>query len=87
MTLITTKEKLLGLTGEFTWFWGDTFFIETEIGNFVWSSPDYETGTNTMKKFDGTIKLFIKSLNSIPYGRSKGTHFISDYCGTEFTLI
>ncbi len=81
-----TKEILLTLVGDFTWFWNDTFFIETSVGNFIWSNPDYN-GTNTIKPYNGTYKAFLKSLNNIPYGRSKGKHLISDYCGTDFTLL
>lgn len=81
-----TKENLLNLVGDFTWFWDSTFFIETSIGNFIWSDPNYLGGTNIMKPYNGTYKQFLKSLD-IPYGRSKGKHIISDYCGIEFILI
>lgn len=66
------------LYGEFTWDFGQTFFIETAEGNFVWSDPGYN-GSNEIHRFKGTYNDWIKSCN-IPYGRCKGKHFIEDYC-------
>ena len=77
-----TKAELLNLMGQFTWFWNDIFFIETERGNFVWSDPDYPNGDNTIRPFRGMIQEFIKD-QKIDYGRAKGEHLISRYCGDE----
>jgi len=43
-----TRESFLNLVGEFTWDFGNKFYIETKIGNFVWSTfdPDYN-GNNS----------------------------------------
>jgi hypothetical protein len=80
-----TKEQLLCLVGEFTWMWGMHFFVETPIGNFVWSDPDYN-GDNSFKKYDGSYKDYCKQC-SLPYGRDKGSHLISDYCGCNISVV
>jgi hypothetical protein len=77
-----TKEQLLNEMAEFTWDFGQKFFVETKHGNFVWSDPDYN-GDNTMMEYSGTAQDFFSPM----YGRSKGKHLISRYCGDQFTVI
>jgi hypothetical protein len=76
------KEILKNLIGEFTWDFGQKFFIETAEGNFIYSDPDYN-GDNTIRPYKGTLKEFFKG----SYGRDKGKHFIEAYCGSEFTYV
>lgn len=77
-----TKEKLMNMVGEFTWNFGQQFFIETSEGNFIWNDPDYN-GDNTIRKYNGSLQdYFGKS-----FGRDKGKHYIKDYCGENFTYI
>lgn len=80
-----TKDYLGGLMGEFTWDFGCHFFIETNEGNFVWSDPDYN-GDNSIIKFTGTVNDYMTDYGANPdmYGRDKGTHLISTYCGDDF---
>ncbi len=80
-----TKDKLLTTIGDFTWFWGQDFFIETSYGNFHWKDPDYG-GDNTMTLFDGDLDAFGQYLN-LDFGRDKGFHEIRHPCGENFTLI
>lgn len=80
-----TKEQLLQEVGDFTWFWCSVFFIQTKIGNFHWANPSYE-GDNTMTLFNGDIGDFCKFQN-VDYGRDKGFHDITNYCGDQFTLV
>jgi hypothetical protein len=80
--IMITKEQLLNEMAEFTWDFGQKFFVETKHGNFVWSDPDYN-GDNTMMEYPGTAWDFFRPM----YGRSKGKHIISDYCGDQFTVI
>jgi hypothetical protein len=70
---------------EFSWAWNNEFFLQTNKGNFIWSDPDYN-GDNTIKRFNGNLRDFIKSRN-IPYVRSKGNHFIDAYCGSEVKIV
>jgi len=79
-----TKEHLLSLVGDFTWFWGETFFIETSEGNFIWSDPDYD-GDNTIKPINMSYEQYCKN-SKVPYGRDKGTHVIENYCGKNVIL-
>jgi len=74
-------KNIMNLVGEFTWFWSDIFFIETKIGNFIWSDPDYG-GDNTIKPYDGSCSEFANSPDSgySEYGRDKGKHLIKNYC-------
>ncbi len=71
-----TREHLLGLYGEFTWDFGQKFFIQTSEGNFVWSDPDYG-GDNTIRPYNGTLQHFFGE----GFGRGKGVHTIASYCG------
>lgn len=52
-----TKEKLSGMVGEFTWLFGQEFFIETSEGNFIWRNPSYQ-GMGV----SGNIKELMKSI-------------------------
>lgn len=72
------KEKIGPLVGTFTWSFGELFFIETEAGNFVWSDPEYG-GDNTIVPFKGDYNKWAREM-SIPFGRDKGKHIISEYC-------
>jgi hypothetical protein len=73
----------LDMYAEFTWDFGQKFFLETEVGNYIWSDPDYN-GDNTIRPYDGTLS---KWLGPQEYGRSKGTYRIGDYCGNEVKII
>lgn len=79
-----TKEQLSSTIGHFSWDFGQNFFIETEFGNFIWSSPSYY-GTNIIRRFDGSLKDYIKQ-SKIPYVRDKGMYIISSYCGDSWSL-
>lgn len=74
-----TKEELGSLHGKFTWDFGNKFHIETAVGNFEWSCPDYYGGTGEIRPVS-TYKEWVKQQN-IPYGRDKSVYKISDYCG------
>lgn len=76
------KEEILSLTGEFTWDFGNNFFIETDKGNFIWCAAKYG-GNNSMHPTKKTVKQFFGE----GYGRSKGSHKISDYCGDSFHVV
>lgn len=69
---------------EFTWMWTNIFFLETNKGNYLWSDPDYG-GDNTIKKYPGSLEDYCRETNT-PYGRDKGKHFISDYCGLDVRI-
>lgn len=71
-----TREEVANLVGEFTWDFGQEFFIETKQGNFVWSDPDYN-GSGELRPYSGSYDKWIKR----GMGRSKGLHRIGDYCG------
>ena len=76
------KELLLKELAEFTWDFGSKFFVETKYGNFVWSDPDYN-GDNTMTEFPGEVWEFF---GPDGFGRAKGTHLVSRYCGDQFIM-
>ena len=78
------KATLIGTVGHFTWSFGREFHIETPVGNFVWSDPDYN-GDNTIKPC-GTYSEWCYQ-TGLEYGRCKGDHYIGDYCGVDFTLV
>lgn len=77
-------EKLtLDTIGGFTWDFGQKFHIETDVGNFEWSDPDYG-GDNSIKPTVPYKDWLRKS--HIPFGRCKGEHRIRDYCGEDVRL-
>jgi hypothetical protein len=79
--MLTIKDE-----ANFTWNYGNKFFLETSKGNYVWSDPDYLGGDNTITPFNGNYDTWIKSEN-IPMGRDKGNHIIEDYCGKDVKII
>lgn len=82
-----SNDKLTtGDIADFTWFWGNEFFLETNKGNFVWSDPDYTGGDNTIRPFKGSLQDYCRHCN-VDYGRSKGKHFIGSYCGEDVKIL
>jgi hypothetical protein len=77
MSRPTTLEELIAAEGDFSWNYGNEFFIETKFGNYIWSDPDY-SGNHTIRRFSGSCKEYTKSCN-IPFLRDKGKHIIKDY--------
>lgn len=78
-----SRDELLNEYADFTWNFGNKFFVQTKrFGNFIWSDPAYPGGDNTIVPFDGGYAAWLK-VESIPFGRSKGTHRIGDYCGND----
>ncbi len=69
-------DDVANLVGNFTWDFGQYFFIETKKGNFIWSDPDYN-GDNKLTPYEGSYKDWMKPPL---FGRSKGKHRIGDYC-------
>lgn len=73
-----SEQEVRNLIGEFTWDFGNCFFIETMKGNFLYRSPSYGG--------DGVVRRTSKTLDdylSGNHGRCKGTHFIADFCGEQ----
>jgi hypothetical protein len=82
---VITKDVLLDTMGEFTWLFGREFFIETDIGSFIWEDPDYG-GDNTITPFFGGYKEYLTQTGQ-EFGRGKGRKLIRRYCGEDFTLV
>jgi len=66
----------------FIWDFGMNFFLQTNKGNFIWRDPNCN-GDNTIVKFDGSLKDYFNG----SFGRNKGEHIISDYCGKDVKII
>lgn len=79
------RKMFLEMDAEFSWNYGNEFFLETSIGNFTWSDPSYPGGTNEIRPFFGDLKKYLSTRN-IPYLRDKGIHKISEYCGEDVEL-
>lgn len=77
-----TKEMLMVTVADFTWDFGCYFFMETPVGNFVWSDPDYY-GDNTIKPYEGSVQDYFGD----SFGRCKGKHTVAGYCGEDFILV
>ena len=66
------KEFVSNLIGEFTWGFGQTFYIQTNDGDFIWSDPDYG-GDNSIYKTNLSYSEWCKA-EGIDFGRDKGSH-------------
>ena len=75
------KEELLKQRGKFTWDFGDVYFIETNIGNFLWSDP-YLAGDNTMTQVDKTMKEYFQYYRGI----NQGIRDVSYFCGNQWEM-
>ena len=80
-----TKDFLESRAGYFTHITGCKWFLTTDIGNFVWSDPQYN-GDNTMTLFNGSYEDYCTQ-NDLNQNRSKGVHLVNRFCGEEFTLV
>ena len=80
------KQNLLEEIGKFTWFYNHKFFVETKLGDFIWSDPEYPEGDNTFTPYLGGINQFLKE-QGVSVAKYKGEHQIKIYCGTEIKLI
>lgn len=78
------KYKLLECQAEFSWTFGEDFFVETPFGNFIWNNPDYG-GDNSFRYFDGPLRKYVEQAN-IPFVRCKGKHLVLDYCGDDIFI-
>ncbi len=80
---MTNKLELTDIA-DWTYGFGQVFFLETAKGNFEWSDPDYG-GDNTIRPFEGTYAEWCEK-EGIPYGRGKGKRTIGDYCGSDVQI-
>lgn len=80
---IVDKKQLAETEGEFTYGFSDEFFITTNLGNFIWSDPEYG-GKGTVRPTKKTLKEWLG--DDLDFGRYKGTHVIGECIGT-FELI
>ena len=74
----------LDTVGHFTWDFGSRFHIQTAVGDFEWSDPDYTAGDNTIRPAKPYEQWLAE--RKVPFGRDKGTHSIRDYCGVGVKL-
>lgn len=81
MTILSTST-----IASFTWMFNHLFFLETNVGNFIWSDAGYPGGDNTIRPYTGTLREFCREIE-VPFGRDKGTHFIGDYCGEDVQIL
>ncbi len=57
----------------------EKFFLETQYGNYEWSSPKYIDGNNTIYPFNGSYKEWCKYVG-VENGTIVGEHIIMDFC-------
>ena len=81
-----TREEFLNQKAEFIWMFNKDWFVKTKTGNFIWSDPDYPGGNNTFAPFPGDYKEACKHCGA-SYGRDKGMHIISEYCGNDIVIL
>lgn len=85
MTMFADKDTILDTMGQFTWTFDYRFFVETELGNFIWKDPSYE-GDNTFTLYNGSWDQYRKEHN-IDVGRDKGLNLIRNKCGPDIKLV
>lgn len=75
-----TEDKInLDTIADFSWDFGQFFFLETEHGLYEWSDPDHG-GDNTIRK-SRYSSLAEYCMETGLFVRSKGRHYIRNYCG------
>lgn len=79
------SQLTLATIANVTWLWGDRFFLETNVGNYIWSDPDYR-GTNEIRRVHMTLKWYLHWIGG-KCGRDKGTHTIIGLCGPDVTIV
>lgn len=81
--MCSTEVGLLDAQAEFTWGFGEEFFVEVDDGtHYIWSSPMYG-GDNSFIATQLSYDQWIER----NYGRDKGHHRIRDYCGPDIKII
>jgi hypothetical protein len=70
---------------QFIWLFDDEFFVETPVGDFIWSDEGYN-GTGTMRPTDLSYGDYCKK-KGISFGRAKGKHLVGEYCGNEVKIV
>lgn len=64
---------------------GDLHFFLKQIKEIFFGEDPSYSGDNSIVRFEGSLQDFLKKYN-IPFGREKGKHYISSYCGEDFTF-
>lgn len=67
--------NLLNMIGDFTRIGFELFFVETDVGNFV-----YDRLNNTLVRYGGSYFSYM-NYNNVLKVKFKGKHKIGDYCG------
>lgn len=80
-SLTDQREIVLDSFGEFTWNFGNNFYVVTSVGWFIWSNP-YYGGDNSFVQTSITVSDFFED----HFGRHKGRHKIRDYCGDDIKI-
>lgn len=80
--MLTSRSVVLDIVGEFTWDFGQRFFIESPGGNFIWKDPGYD-GDNTLTYTPLSYDAYAQQT----LGRSKGYYKIRDRCGESVRII
>lgn len=66
---------------DFIWLYDDEFFLITEKGNYIWSSPMHN-GDNTIREYHSNLSHYLEE-TGIACGKCKGRHMIKSYCGDK----
>jgi hypothetical protein len=81
------KDHLLGTMGHFTWSQGKEWLVETDLGNFIWSDPNYGDGDDTLTFFEGGHDEFYALAGVQPeVCKDKGDNLILNKCGQDIDL-
>lgn len=78
----STRQDILNDRAEFTWDFGQEFYVKTEnYGSYIWSDPDYR-GDNTFKQTALSYEQHMEGM----MGRDKGVHNVERYCGDQIEI-
>lgn len=70
-------------SGEFTWDFGQTFYVRTDEGNFIFSDPVYN-GDNTLRETNQTYDEWI---DTGAWGRDKGMRNLGAWCSGATVIL
>jgi hypothetical protein len=76
----------LSTYGYFTWGTSNKCFVETEIGNYVYSCPCFSYGDGSLRAYKGNLNDWLKE-HHLKSGVYKGYYTIENFCGSKVRFV
>jgi len=83
---VLEKDPIVDKEGYFTFLWENTYFVETENGNFVWQRPSNYNIANTLKKLPMSLEDYIERMK-LTGDRNRVQYRIGTFCGENIKIV